>query len=63
MSTGLIQFMLLVALSLLTIATWLSSVAVADAMFIFAAFSIGGIWSKYSAAGIERQQQQQHPAE
>lgn len=52
MSTGLIQFMLLVALSLLTLATWLSSVALADAMFIFAAFSIGGVWSKYSAAGL-----------
>lgn len=51
MSTGLIQFMLLVALSLLTLATWMSEVAWADAMFIFAAFSIGGVWAKYSAAG------------
>lgn len=54
MTTGLIQFMLLVALSLLTIATWLSSVALADAMFIFAAFSIGGVWSKYSAAALTK---------
>ena len=52
MRTGLMQFMLLVALSLLTLATWLSSVALADAMFIFAAFSIGGVWAKYSAAGL-----------
>lgn len=63
MSTGLIQFMLLVALSLLTLATWLSTVAFADAMFIFAAFSIGGVWSKYSAAGLAQEQPQQHPAE
>ena len=66
MSTGLIQFMLLVALSLLTLATWLSSVALADAMFIFAAFSIGGVWSKYSQAGLARDDastKQLHPAE
>jgi hypothetical protein len=58
--------MLLVALSLLTLATWLSSVALADAMFIFAAFSIGGVWSKYSSAGLAKEETQHHmvqPAE
>ncbi len=54
MRTGLIQFMLLISLSMLTLATWLSSVAWADAMFIFAAFSIGGVWSKYSSAGLSK---------
>lgn len=48
MQTTLIRITLVVAVSLLALATWLNDVAMADAMFIFAAFSIGGIWSKYS---------------
>jgi len=52
MHTSFIQFVLLFALGLLTVATWLSNVAWADAMFIFSAFSIGGVWAKHSSAGM-----------
>lgn len=48
MNPTIIRFMLVLALGLLAVATWLNDVALADAMFIFAAFSIGGVWSKYS---------------
>lgn len=50
MNATLIRIMLVVALLLLAVGTWLNDVALADAMFIFAAFSIGGIWAKYSSA-------------
>ena len=44
------KFLLVLALGLLALGTWINDVAIADAMFIFAAFAIGGVWSKYSAA-------------
>jgi hypothetical protein len=44
------KFLLVLALGLLALGTWINDIAIADAMFIFAAFSIGGVWSKYSAA-------------
>lgn len=50
MNPNIIRFMLVLALGLLAVGTWLNDVALADAMFIFAAFSIGGVWSKYSSA-------------
>lgn len=50
MSSRLIRAMLVVALAFLVLATLVNDVALADAMFIFAAFSIGGVWSKYSRA-------------
>ena len=50
MNAGLTKLLLLVALFMLAFATWLNDIAIADAMLIFAAFSIGGVWSKYSAA-------------
>jgi len=46
MSDFLIRLMLVVALGLLAFGTWANDVAAADAMFIFAAFSIGGVWAK-----------------
>ncbi|PTX55517.1 hypothetical protein C8N43_0156 [Litoreibacter ponti] len=45
--------LLVMALGLLAVGTWINDVAIADAMFIFAAFAIGGVWSKYSAANDE----------
>lgn len=50
MNSEFIKILLLVAVFLLAIATWLNDVAAADAMFIFAAFAIGGVWSKHCAA-------------
>ena len=50
MSPKLIRAMLVVALAFLALATLVNDVALADAMFIFAAFSIGGVWAKYSQA-------------
>ncbi len=50
MNPTIIRFMLVLALGLLAVGTWINEIAIADAMFIFAAFSIGGVWSKYSAA-------------
>lgn len=50
MNSALTKILLLIAVFLLAIATWLNDVAAADAMFIFAAFAIGGVWSKYCAA-------------
>lgn len=50
MNPTTIRFMLVLALALLAVGAWLNDVALADAMFIFAAFSIGGVWAKYSAA-------------
>ena len=50
MNPTVIRFMLVLALALLAVGTWLNEIAMADAMFIFAAFSIGGVWAKYSAA-------------
>ncbi|MEM9585424.1 MAG: hypothetical protein AAGA08_20140 [Pseudomonadota bacterium] len=50
MSPTIIRIMLVLALALLAVATWINEVAIADAMFIFAAFSIGGVWAKYSRA-------------
>ncbi|SHE64133.1 hypothetical protein SAMN05444273_102129 [Litoreibacter ascidiaceicola] len=44
------KLLLVLALGLLALGTWINDVAIADAMFIFAAFAIGGVWSKYSAA-------------
>lgn len=44
------KFLLVLALGLLAVGTWINDVAIADAMFIFAAFAIGGVWAKYSAA-------------
>ncbi|MEP5758348.1 MAG: hypothetical protein ABJ327_03350 [Litoreibacter sp.] len=55
MSTGLIHIMLLVALVLLALGTWLSNEGWADAMFTFAAFSIGGIWAKHTMPAIKPQ--------
>ncbi len=52
MGTTIIRIMLVVALGLLAFATWANDVAAADAMFIFAAFSIGGVWAKYSSAAL-----------
>ncbi len=52
MGTIIIRIMLVLALGLLAFGTWANDVAVADAMFIFAAFSIGGVWSKYSQAAL-----------
>jgi len=49
MSEMLIRIMLVVALGLLAFGTWANDVAAADAMFIFAAFSIGGVWAKQAA--------------
>ena len=51
MSVFLIRTMLVLALALLAMGTWISQMAVTDAMFIFAAFAIGGVWAKYSSAG------------
>jgi len=45
------KVLLVAALVLLALGTWINDVAIADAMFIFAAFAIGGVWSKYSATG------------
>ncbi len=50
MSARLIRPMLVVALAFLALAALVNDVALADAMFIFAAFSIGGVWAKYSQA-------------
>ena len=50
MSSKLIRAMLVVALAFLALAALVNDIALADAMFIFAAFSIGGVWSKYSRA-------------
>lgn len=50
MATIIIRCMLVVALALLAFGTWANDVALADVMFIFAAFSIGGVWAKYSGA-------------
>lgn len=50
MQVLLTKVLLVVALGLLALGTWINDIAIADAMFIFAAFSIGGVWSKYSAA-------------
>lgn len=47
------KILLVLALGLLAVGTWINEVAIADAMFIFAAFAIGGVWSKYSAASRE----------
>jgi len=44
------KVLLVAALALLAVGTWINDVAIADAMFIFAAFAIGGVWSKYSAS-------------
>ncbi|SFR46312.1 hypothetical protein [Litoreibacter janthinus] len=48
------KILLVLALGLLALGTWINDVAIADAMFIFAAFAIGGVWSKYSAAAEEQ---------
>jgi len=53
MNPTLMLYMLVVSLVLLEARTWLNDIALADAMFIFAAFSIGGIWSKYSSAAAD----------
>lgn len=53
MNQSIIRFMLVLALGLLAVGTWLNDIAIADAMFIFAAFSIGGVWAKYSSAAEE----------
>ncbi|MEP3347703.1 MAG: hypothetical protein ABJN34_04965 [Litoreibacter sp.] len=50
MQVFLTKVLLVVALGLLAVGTWINDIAIADAMFIFAAFSIGGVWSKYSSA-------------
>ncbi len=50
MAKFMIRCMLVVALGLLAFGTWVNDVAAADAMFIFAAFSIGGVWAKHSSA-------------
>lgn len=50
MSPKLIRAMLLVALAFLALGTWVNEIALVDAMLIFAAFSIGGVWAKYSQA-------------
>lgn len=50
MQVLLTKVLLVVALGLLAIGTWVNDIAIADAMFIFAAFAIGGVWAKYSAA-------------
>ena len=55
MSATVTKILLVVALFLLAFATWLNDVAMADAMFIFAAFSIGGVWSKYSRTAPQNQ--------
>lgn len=51
------KFLLVLALGLLALGTWINDVAIADAMFIFAAFAIGGVWSKYSAAADTKSQE------
>lgn len=50
MQVFITKVLLVAALALLAVGTWINEVAIADAMFIFAAFAIGGVWSKYSAA-------------
>lgn len=50
MQVLLTKVLLVVALALLALGTWINDIAIADAMFIFAAFSIGGVWAKYSSA-------------
>lgn len=52
MQVLLTKVLLVLALALLAVGTWINEVAIADAMFIFAAFAIGGVWSKYSAASV-----------
>ena len=46
MSSELKRIVLLVAVVLLAVATWLNDAAAADAVFVFSAFSIGGVWAK-----------------
>ena len=53
MGLTLMRISLIFALALLAFGTWINEVAVADAMFIFAAFSIGGVWAKYSSAALK----------
>lgn len=48
------KVLLVVALGLLAVGTWINDIAIADAMFIFAAFAIGGVWSKYSSAAPDQ---------
>ena len=50
MNSIITKVLLVAALFLLAIATWMNDIAIADAMFIFASFAIGGVWAKYSAA-------------
>lgn len=54
MNSEITKILLLVAVVLLAVATWLNDVAAADAMFIFAAFAIGGVWSKHAGPQIEQ---------
>ncbi|MEM9432996.1 MAG: hypothetical protein AAGA12_03680 [Pseudomonadota bacterium] len=44
------KFALIGSVILLAIAAWVNANPVADAMFIFAAFVIGGVWSKASTS-------------
>ncbi|GFE63965.1 hypothetical protein [Litoreibacter roseus] len=42
----MIKALLIFGVVLLAVAVWLNNVPAADAMLVFAAFALGGIWSK-----------------